>query len=275
MRCVASALRTVLDETVRAVAPTRLACEGAQALKSYAARALRCASDQSARRALVLLLPITLIVGCSQKLTTWQLNSPVQAYSPSQALCRYQGKRIAIVPGNAFSGRAEDSEHSFHSTTALSYMTVSSRGELRYRVDDGPWIPIPGGTEIDPTAGAWWVAVFENMGFTVVDRTHVAAVLGEQDVRAVFSENASQVGRLVGADILAAISVHQSPSVYFASISGAWATLPTISQTFLVTFIAVADGTNLGSISGSQELWSFCGYARLEASGPFRLRLRV
>lgn len=216
--------------------------------------------------------------GCSQTIRTLTIQSPVDYFAPSPRLCDLVGSRVAIVPGNAFASQERDAEQTFRTAPFASYASASASasGELRYRVDDGPWYTATGGSKLPPESISRIATQLTRMGFVVIDRQHIAKVLEEQDVDAVFGETAQSVGRLLGADVVIVVSTLLTPVVYFASYSGGYALLADTVVRADTQFIEVSTGASLGSATESGSLFSFCAYksARARAvTGALEVRI--
>lgn len=225
---------------------------------------------------LALAPPSLLSGGCSQTIKTFRLQSALHNFDLSPRLCDLLGSRIAIVPGNAFAHEESDAEHTFRTTPSSSYASAAASGTLRYRVDNGPWFTASGRSELPPESTATLARMLRRLGFVVVDRQNVTAVLEEQDLSAVFGEAVQSVGRLVGADVLAVTSVLLTPQMHFSSYSGAYAFIGDILVREQIHFIEVSTGTNLGSSTWVYSLFSICEYESVQAralTGALEVRI--
>jgi hypothetical protein len=224
----------------------------------------------------VLAIGCFLLSGCSRTIQTFQIQSAVSDFELSPRLCEAAGRRVAIVPGGAFSGGSEIVEHVFHVTAAGTYARAQSPGSLRYRVDDGSWHDLPGGTELPPEFLAALAEMLRDLGFEVIDRRHTQAVLNEQDLAAVFGDSAQPVGRLLDADILVIASLSFAPQVHFASHGGAYACMRDVMQKQQIEFVDVATGASLGTATASGSVLAVCGFRRAQAEaigGPNSTRI--
>lgn len=214
-----------------------------------------------------LTLFILFLGGCTSTLNSWQLQSPVDRFTPSLRLCDFRGKRLAIVPGNLYADWAKDEFYQLRSLPP-NYTHCVAKGNLTITVNDSNKNTIGGGSRCSPEMMADMGRFCTQMGFVIVDREHVARILEEQDLETVFTGDAKKVGGILGADVILFVSVLQSPQVFFASTAeGAWGTTTDIAFQADCRWVAVEDGTELGSISlVAPSLLSFAGFRQIVAT---------
>lgn len=205
------------------------------------------------------------VVGCSVPLNRWRLPSYRPDYTGMDRLCAHRGKRVAIVPGREFDSVVKSNEHRFGSGRR-NYGTASADGTLRVTIDDGSPFVVDGGSTLPPEVISYAVRMLHEMGFFVVDRQHVARVLEEQDIQAVYARDVRRIGELLGADILVVLSTLQTPVAYFSAGGyGDWALGCDMRFRTNESWISVPDGTYLATFSESGSTLGFCGFTHLEA----------
>lgn len=204
-------------------------------------------------------------VGCSAPLQSWRLPAYRPDFSGLDLLCAYRGKRVAIVPGGEFDGLVTSNRHRF-SSKKRNYATVTANGTLTVTVDNGSPHVVAGGSGLPPEVLSLTVQMLQEYGFVVVDRQHVAEVLEEQDMQAVYAADVGRIGELLGADILIVLSVLQTPVAYFAAGgSGDWALGFDVRSRSYEAWISVADGTYLATFSDQASGLALCGSTHIEA----------
>ncbi len=203
--------------------------------------------------------------GCTDGINRWRLSAPADEFHPTESLCALQGKRLAIVPGRSLIGNRADKTASLN-RDSRNWQTVPANGNLSIHINDGNTMQIDLIDGLQPESIAQASSFFQDLGFEVIDRSHVAKILEEHDIQAVFGKDAQRVGGILGADVLVVASLSATPIVYFAaSGSGAYAAQPDFQFRAHEDFVSVRDGSYLGSWSFSGSHLALCGHEAIEA----------
>lgn len=202
---------------------------------------------------------LLLATGCTSTIHEWRLSSPTTRFLISRNLCSQIGKRIAVVSGGSLATAPAHRSYTFQTSTYPSWETVVAEGNLSVRVNAGEFRTYNRIDHPAPEDLATLDHSLEQMGFSVVNRRHVQEILEENDLQSVLAADAPRVGSLVGADVLAIVSVIGNPRVAFVSSGTAWATSIDYDFRSSIEFVSVTDGASYGSTLFAGSIHSFAG----------------
>lgn len=196
-------------------------------------------------------------------LGSWNLVPYFYRFRPSPELCKFIGKKVAIVPAPAENSSGTIREAVF--STASPGVNEVAGTVVRFRVNSGEPKEVRG--FLTPTESIYSevAATTREFGFVVVDRQFVSKVLEEQDIQASIAQQTGKLGSLLGADVLQIIRAKMTPKVLFAASSLAYAYMCDMVIEVNEDIVSVHDGVHLGSTSLVTSVFGALGYSRLEA----------